>query len=170
MASPIQIVLNPENYEEVREAGGGGGRKDFFAHRDSEFRTHRAALMGQIDTISGVLSAQSQGDVGFVKVILRREAWAKSHRPVESLFRNDRTPVVGGCDLGVMIIEARPGTLRQVAAEIAKAETHTEMRFNEQKQKDEPMKVPAPSNLGVALVIPSGPNSRARMKASKSGP
>lgn len=29
MASPIQIVLNPDNYEEAREAGGGGGRKDF---------------------------------------------------------------------------------------------------------------------------------------------
>lgn len=138
MASPIQIVLNPENYEEAREAGGGGGRKDFFAHRDAEFAKHRAALTSQINTISGVLSAQSQGDVGFVKVILRREAWAKSHRPVASLFRSDRTPVVGGGDLGVMIIEARPGTLRQVTAEIAKAETHTEMRFNEQKQKDEP--------------------------------
>ncbi len=138
MASPIQIVLNPEHYEEAREAGGGGGRKDFFAHRDAEFAKHRAALTNQIDTICGVLSAQSQGDVGFVKVILRREAWAKSHRPVASLFRNDRTPVVGGGDLGVMIIEARPDTLRQVAGEIAKAETHTQMRFNEQKQKDEP--------------------------------
>ncbi|WP_191558090.1 S8 family peptidase [Brevundimonas aurantiaca] len=138
MASPIQIVLNPEHYEEAREAGGGGGRKDFFAHRDAEFAQHRAALTNQIDTICGVLSAQSQGDVGFVKVILRREAWAKSHRPVASLFRNDRTPVVGGGDLGVMIIEARPDTLRQVAGEIAKAETHTQMRFNEQKQKDEP--------------------------------
>lgn len=138
MASPIQIVLNPENYEEAREAGGGGGRKDFFAHRDAEFRAHQAALMGQIDAISGVLSAQSQGDVGFVKVILRRDAWAKSHRPVVSLFRNDRAPIVGGGDLGVMIIEARPGTLRQIAAEIAKSETHTEMRFNKQKQKDEP--------------------------------
>ena len=40
--------------------------------------------VGQLDTISGVLSAQSQGDIGFVKVILRREAWAKSHRPVAS--------------------------------------------------------------------------------------
>lgn len=34
MASPVQIILNPENYEEAREAGGGGGRKDFFAHKD----------------------------------------------------------------------------------------------------------------------------------------
>jgi hypothetical protein len=74
MASPIQIVLNPENYEEAREPGGGGGRKDFFARRDAEFAAHRTALLGQLDTISGVLSAQSQGDVGYVKVILRRQA------------------------------------------------------------------------------------------------
>lgn len=45
MASPIQIVLNPENFEEAREAGGGGGRKDFFAHRDRDFGAHKAALM-----------------------------------------------------------------------------------------------------------------------------
>jgi hypothetical protein len=138
MASPIQIVLNPENYEEAREAGGGGGKKDFFAHRDREFRVHQATLMAQIETISGVLSAQSQGDIGYVKVILRREAWAKSHRPMAMLFRNDRTPVVGGGDLGVMIVEGRPGTLRQVAAEIGKAETHTQMRFDPYKQKDVP--------------------------------
>ena len=60
MASPIQIVLNPENFEEAREASGGGGRKDFFADRDREFGAHKAALMAQIDTISGVLAAQSQ--------------------------------------------------------------------------------------------------------------
>ncbi len=138
MASPIQIVLNPENYEEAREAGGGGGRKDFFAHRDAEFRVHQKALIEQIEAISGILSAQSQGDVGYVKVVLRRDAWAKSHRPMVTLFRNTRTPVVGGGDLGVMIVEARPHTLQQVAVEIAKAETVTTMQFNEQKQKDEP--------------------------------
>jgi hypothetical protein len=138
MASPVQIVLNPENYEEAREAGGGGGRKDFFAHRDRAFLAHRNALTEQIDAISGVLSTQSQGDIGYVKVVLRREAWAKSHRPVGALFRNDRTPVVGGGDLGVMIVEGRSVTLRQVGGEIGRAETHTEMRFNENKKKDEP--------------------------------
>jgi Subtilase family len=142
MASPVQIVLNPENYEEARVTNGGGGRKDFFAHRDREFRAHQTALIGQLETISGVLSAQAQGDVGFVKVILRREAWAKSHRPMATLFRNDRTPIVGGGDLGVMIIEARPSTMRQVAAEVAKAEAHTEMRFDPNREKE----VPHPSS------------------------
>lgn len=161
MASPIQIVLNPENYEEARDAGGGGGRKDFFAHRDGEFRAHQAGLIAQIDTISGVLSAQAQGDVGFVKVILRREAWAKSHRPVTALFRSDRTPVVGGGDLGVMIIEGRPGTLRQVAAEIAKGETHTQMRFNEKKQKEEPNPSARKSEAGaIDRIELYGPSDR----------
>lgn len=161
MASPVQIVLNPENYEEAREANGGGGRKDFFAHRDAEFAAHRSALTSQIDTISHALSAQSQGDVGFVKVILRREAWAKSHRPVATLFRKDRTPVVGGGDLGVMIIEARPAALRQVAAEIAKAETHTEMRFNETKQKDEPYPSARKSETGaIDRIELYGPSDR----------
>ncbi len=140
MASPIQVVLNPENYQEARETSGGGGRKDFFAFRDVEFRAHRSALLNQIDTISGVLSAQAQtyGDVGYAKVTLRREAWAKSHRPVTSLFRPDRTPVVGGADLGVMLVEVRPHSLAQVAHQVGKAETHTEMRFNEYKRKEEP--------------------------------
>lgn len=138
MASPVQIVLNPENYEEAREAGGGGGRKDFFAHKDREFVAHRAALVSQIDAIAGTLSAQAQGSVGFAKVILRREAWAKSHRPVATLFRPDRVPVVGGGDLGVMIVEVQPGTLRQVAAEMGKAETHTEMRFDPNREKEVP--------------------------------
>ena len=114
MASPVQIVLNPENYEEARVTNGGGGRKDFFAHRDREFRAHQAALIGQLESISGVLSAQSQGDVGFVKVILRREAWAKSHRPMATLFRNDRTPIVGGGGLGVSSGKAGRSEQQQV--------------------------------------------------------
>ncbi|WP_245503773.1 hypothetical protein [Rhizobium ruizarguesonis] len=143
MASPIQIVLNPEHYQEKRDAAGGGGRKDFFAHRNREFVAHKAALSSQIDHLAGVLSAQAQtlGDVGYVKVVLRREAWAKSHRPVAALFRGDRTPVVGAGDLGVMIVEARPASLRQVAAEIERAETHTAMRFDEKRG----VEVPNPS-------------------------
>lgn len=168
MASPIQIVLNPENYEEAREASGGGGRKDFFAHRDAEFVAHKNALMGQLDTISGVLSAQSQGDVGYVKVILRREAWAKSHRPVATLFRDNRTPVVGGGDLGVMIVEARPSTLRQVATEIERAETHTETRFNEQKQKDEPNPSARKSETGaIDRIELYGPGDRRSFSAEE---
>lgn len=138
MASPIQIVLNPENFEEAREAGGGGGHKDFFANRDREFIAHRGAIIDQLDTISGVLSAQAQGPIGYVKVILRRDAWAKTHRPVGALFRSDRTPIVGGGDLGVMLVEAQPTTIARVKAEIERAETQTRMRFDEKRGREVP--------------------------------
>ena len=138
MPSPIQIVLNPESYEEARESGGGGGARDFFAHSDREFKTHKAAVIDQLQAVAAILRAQAQGNIGYVKVILRREAWAKSHRPLAALFRSGRTPLVGGGDLGVMIVEARPSTLLDVATEVAKAEEHTIMRFEEARGKDTP--------------------------------
>lgn len=168
MASPIQIVLNPENFDEAREAGGGGGRKDFFANRDREFGAHKAALMGQIDTISGVLAAQSQGPIGYVKVILKREAWAKSHRPVGTLFRSDRAPVVGGGDLGVMIVEGSPSGLAQVKAEIAKAETQTQMRFDESKGKEVPHPSAQKSEAGaIERIELYGPSDKRRFSAEE---
>jgi hypothetical protein len=138
MASPIQIILNDRDYEQARDGGGGGPKKDFFANRDKEFRQHKAALIGQLNTIADTIEGQSQGDVGYLKVILRRSAWAKSHRPLASLFRPDRIAMVGGGDLGEIYFEARPGTLRTIAAEIAKAENETNLKFDEEKGKDVP--------------------------------
>src|SRR5690606_33791754 len=103
--------------------------KDFFANRDQEFRQHKARLIAQLRTIADGLHANPQTDLGYVKVILRRSAWAKSHRPLKALFKPDRTPIVGGADLGVMLVEARPPVLLQIAEEIARAEDHTTLRF-----------------------------------------
>ncbi len=139
MASPIQIILNPENYEEVREKSGGGPKKDFFANRDQEFRQHKSRLIKQLRTVADCLHASSpQADLGYVKVILRRPAWAKSHRPLHALFKPSRTPMVGGTDLGVVLVEARPSTLLQVAEEIAEAEDHTRFRFVEARGREVP--------------------------------
>ena len=45
MASPIQIILDPGEFqEEVRDAGGGGPKKDFFAQRNDDFRAHKRVL------------------------------------------------------------------------------------------------------------------------------
>jgi Subtilase family len=138
MASPIQIILNDRDYEQARDVGGGGPRKDFFANRDKEFRQHKAALISQLNTIAHNIEGQSQGDLGYIKVILRRSAWAKSHRPLGVLFKRDRITMAGGGDLGEMYFEARPAVLREIAAEIAKAENETTLKFDEEKGKDVP--------------------------------
>jgi hypothetical protein len=125
MASPIQIILNPENFEQARDKGGGGPKKDFFADRDAAFKAHKTALLGQLDAVSTALSQQPQGAMGYVKVILRRSAWAKSHRPIRALFKPGVIEIAGGGDLGELYFEARPRSLRVVGAAIAGAEEIT---------------------------------------------
>jgi hypothetical protein len=149
MASPIQIVLNPENYEEAREMAGGGPHKDFFAHRDREFREHKARLLSQLAGIAETLKAQSQTDIGYVKVILRRSAWAKSHRPLKALFKPDRMPLVGGGDIGVMIFEASPKSAAQVADQVGRAEDQTTLRFVAALDKEVPYPSAARSETGA---------------------
>lgn len=41
MASPIQVVLNPENFNGARNKNGGGAHTDFYTDRDNEFRIHK---------------------------------------------------------------------------------------------------------------------------------
>ena len=161
MASPIQIVLNDRDYEEARDAGGGGPKKDFYAERDKEFAEHKNKLVGQLDTIAKAVAAQAQGDVGYIKVILRRDAWAKSHRPLTALFKPTRITLVGGGDLGEMYFEARPKILYELAAEIAKAEPETRLKFDPKKKK----MVPHPSQLrsetgGIDRIEIYGPRDR----------
>lgn len=161
MVSPIQIVLNPENFEEARETTGGGDRKDFFAHEDAGFRVHKATLNAQVQGIAETLARQAEGDVGYVKVVLRRAAWAKSHRPLNSLFRSNRIPLVGGGDLGVMIFEARPRTLLEVAGDINKAEDATRLRYDDRKGKEVPWPSPQRSEVGaIKQVELYGPSDR----------
>lgn len=147
MVSPIQIVLNPDNFHEARETGGGGPGKDFFADRDELFAEHKQNLVHQLEAIALHLESQPETEIGYIKVILRREAWAKSHRPVRALFKAPQTPVVGGGDLGVMIVQVSPGALRGIATQILQAEPETTWRFVEA--------------LGRELPHPSGRRSEA---------
>src|SRR4030081_3551737 len=124
MASPLQIILNDRDYQQARDVGGGGAKKDFFADRDREFRTHKAALISQLGAIAQTLENQTptQGNIGYIKVILRREAWAKSHRPISVLFRPARIALVGGGDLGEMYSETLPQAIREFGQEISGAQ------------------------------------------------
>jgi hypothetical protein len=168
MVSPIQVILNPEHFEEARDTGGGGPRKDFFARRDDEFREHKNALAEQLGTVARAIDAQPQGDIGIVKVILRREAWAKSHRPVRSLFRPDRIAIVGGGDLGEMYFEAKPSGLRSIAQQMLSAENRTRLR-------DDPasgQRVPNPSSVrsevgAISRIELYGPADRRRFSVEE---
>ena len=161
MASPVQIVLNPENYDAAREGGGGGGRKDFFFRRDDDFRRHKAALTQQLGAAAHALAAQADTDVSYLKVKLRRPAWAKSHRPLGVLFTAERTPLVGGLDLGEMLVEVRPETLLRATEEVARAEEASRTRADKRTGREVPNPSPCRSEVGaVERVDLYGPDDR----------
>lgn len=152
MTSPIQVILNADNFTEDRDKPGGGGPKtDFFATDDAGFVVHRGHLVAQLGSIVGELERQTPafGPVGFVKVILRRKAWAKSHRPTHALFKSEWTPLVGGLDLGQLLVEATPGALARIAQEISRAEGRVEWRYDKQKKRDVPYPTARRSEAGA---------------------
>lgn len=161
MASPIQIILNPDSYHTQRETAGGGPGTDFFAHRDAEFATHKTRLVEQLHDAAQTLRKQRDSKIGFLKVILRRAAWAKSHRPLDVLFKANRTPLVGGEDLGVMIVEADPEILIKIAQDVERAEPDTRLRYNEQRGREIPYPTSLRSEVGaVERVELYGPADR----------
>lgn len=161
MPSPVQIVLNPENYETNRDRGRGGLRTDFFFGRDAEFALHKSGLSAQLEAIADALEGQAETDIGYVKVRLRRAAWAKTHRPLGTLFKAELTPVVGGLDLGEIIVEARPNPLREIAAKVRQAEPESGMREDPQTGRPKPNPSPLRSEVGaVESVELYGPEDR----------
>jgi hypothetical protein len=163
MASPLQIILNDRDYQEARDTGRGGPKKDFFADRDREFRDHKAALVAQLGSIAQSLERQAPtvGDIGYIKVILRREAWAKSHRPFSALFKPTRLGIVGGGDLGEMYFEAQPRVLREIARDIAGAEEQTRHKLDKARGKEVPNPSAARSETGaIAKIELYGPRDR----------
>ena len=149
MASPIQIILNQKNFEESRERQGGGSKRDFFAFRDAEFVHHKDSILNQMASIGETLRAQDHGNIGIVKVVLRREAWAKSHRPVKSLFAPERIPLIGGADLGEMLFEATSSQLQTVSSAMSRAEVITTLKLNKTTDREAPNPSSFKSELGA---------------------
>jgi hypothetical protein len=133
MAAPVQVVINPGNFHVDRELPEGGSpKKDFFASRDAEFAAHRDSIAADLRACAQMLGQQDEafGGIGYLKVILRREAWAKSHRPVQALFKIGVAPCVGGLDLGEMLFEVTPQALLHIANDVKAAEPETRLKPN----------------------------------------
>jgi hypothetical protein len=138
MANPIQIVLNHTHYHEARDVPSGGGPStDFFAQRDAEFLKHKAVLQREAKSIATAIGAQPEGQIGVLKVVLRRSAWAKSHRPVRTLMPLHKWKLVGGGAIGEMQFEATPAALLELEKSISEAEPETRWKNVAKDGEDE---------------------------------
>lgn len=159
--NPVQIVLNANNYIAFQERSGGGGNRDFFAERDTEFAAHKTKLTVQLDSIREAV-ARSSNSAAFIKVKLRREAWAKSHRPTHKLFQPAIFPSAGVDGIGEIYYRVSAATLPKLLATIAEAEPETRHKFNEHTQKKEPHPTRARSEVGAIqeVLLPEAADRR----------
>jgi hypothetical protein len=137
-----------------------GPPKDFFVDRDAEFVQHRDKLRKQVASVSTGFK-QSGLSTGVIKVTLRKEAWAKSHRPERALFPPDRRPCVGAAKLGELFYMVSADDLRDLDIQISNAEEKTRWRTNKQlKQFASP--TPQRSEVGAvdSISVPSASDKR----------
>lgn len=140
--SPVQIVLNTNNFIEALENQGGGPSRDFFAGNDKDFIAHKANLQKQLSEIQSMQLANSFAKVSYAKVTLQQTALAKSHRPTSQIFKRTIAPVVGAGDLGELFVELTPEAVETISKKVGEAENET--KYKEQKDGKEK---PNPSRL-----------------------
>lgn len=140
--SPIQVVLDVRRFQDERVRPPGASLKDFFVGDDQAFIAHRQRIQSELSSVGSRLVASSAGGIGFMRVRMREEALAKSHRPIDRLFNPHFTPTVGSGGLGEIIVQVSPYTIDRAIAEVTKAEDT--LAFKPTKNNPEKL-VPAPS-------------------------
>lgn len=140
--SPIQVVLDVRRFQDERVRKGGGSAKEFFDGNDEGFKAHKKRIQQSLRSVGQSLSTSSASSVGFVRVRMREEALAKSHRPVKVLFDPTIAPSVGSSDVGELIIQVTPQSIARALAEAEKAEDT--LSYKPKKTKPEELE-PNPS-------------------------
>lgn len=128
--NPIQVVLNTRDFFETPDSIRGGHSKDFFEGRNEEFAEHQGKLLKQIEHIQAAFQ-QSRMPSAVLKVTLRRDALAKSHRPQRSLFPPEKRPCIAASDLGELFYSVSDEGLVELQNRISAAELETRYRLNE---------------------------------------
>ncbi len=132
--SPIQVVLDARQFQTDRKRNAGSSNKEFFDGRDMEFAEHQTRLVEQLRAVKSRLLASSAGRVGFIKVQMREEALAKSHRPTKKIFHPNSMPVAGSSGVGQLIVQVSPNGIDQAISHVEAAE----VVLNYKPKKDKP--------------------------------
>jgi hypothetical protein len=138
--NPVQIVLNTSNFIIRPEQPPGGSVKDFFAERDPEFAAHKSRLLGELDQIIERIDNLPDVGIEYAHVSLQSEAWAKTKRPMGAILRPENVPLIGGGNLGELLVELTAENVLTVRRAIEDAET--EVKYAPDKENK---LVPKPS-------------------------
>ena len=102
---PVQVILDSDRYIQEVLPHPGGSRKDFYSGKNELFSSHKEKITTQLDSVSVTFSENQYSSIGYTKVRLITNAWAKSHRPLGKIFTtNNGCTMVGGLRQGEMLV------------------------------------------------------------------
>ncbi|MFA0497086.1 hypothetical protein AB4555_25340, partial [Vibrio sp. 10N.222.54.B11] len=126
----ILRVKNSNAYITRPEPNPGGGNKDFFNGDDQAFATHKSSLISKASKISSEIGSRDCQSFATMKVTLKEDAIAKSHRPTTALF-NQKHPVVGGGEIGELYVQVNAKSIPQLTERISQAKVVSDVKFNQ---------------------------------------
>ncbi|WP_456284143.1 S8 family peptidase [Microbacterium sp. JZ101] len=140
---PVQVVTNPQRLRTPREKNRPGkAGDDFFAGDDAGFALHRdflaASLRDVIATVRSDAWQRNNGDAAHIKVTMRPQAIAKSHRPQRAVFRAKVAPHVATARIGEPIYAVTSAALQQIADLVATAPTEVETKIDNVSERVKP--------------------------------
>lgn len=113
---PVKVII-PRDDDLRAHTTGGGGRKLFGEVTEQT----RSALIGQLDGVREYFSsvfADPSSPPAVAKVVLKKEALAKSHRP-HGLFRPTSCPIIGGKEFGNLLVSVGPDGLNELTEKLS---------------------------------------------------
>lgn len=125
----IVRIKNSRGYIYKPEPNVGGDKKDFFYGDDVAFARHKADLIDKTSLISNKIKERDNRNFATLKVSLKDEAIAKSHRPTNALF-NSKHPVIGGGDIGEIYVQANEKSLTTLVERISQAKVKSDVKFD----------------------------------------
>ncbi|OIQ99453.1 subtilase family protein [mine drainage metagenome] len=164
--NPIQIVINSSDYVTPQEVNAGGSNHDFYEGEDDAFWAHKQKLVKQLSSIKTSLARSGYSSGAYVRVTLREDALAKSHRPTSALFKHQTITMVGAGALGELYFEVTPSQIDWLATRVEEAEPTTNLKEVVNKKSGEVKLVANPSRLrsevGAVdeLVLPTSSEKR----------
>jgi hypothetical protein len=140
--SPIQVVLDARQFQADRKRNAGSSNKEFFEGLDAAFAVHKQQLSEQLQAVKSKLQNSSASGIGFLKVQMREDALAKSHRPTKRIFHPNIMPLAGSSGVGELIVQISPSGIDQAIAQVESAEN--ELAYKPKKDKPDVLE-PDPS-------------------------
>lgn len=130
--------MSKKNIIKIKNSGGyiykpepnvGGDKKDFFYGDDLAFARHKAELINKTSEISNEIKNRENKSFATLKISLKDEAIAKSHRPTNALF-NHKHPVIGGGEIGELYVQANESSLPTLVERLSQAKVKSDVKFD----------------------------------------